>query len=412
MPTADHAILHIRMPMASPLHNELDFASAYDNDKVSYEEADDHHMPESSQQQSDDESVDAAQSVNGHNPDFHDVDLNDQSSPAVPTQESLESTSPLAPAPLFRPEPLKRSSVGVPPVRYILGSEAARSSRPPLGRLGMSSPPRSLSPEGQKAHPSVRPLSNRSASAESTSSSDMHMIVSNENDGTFETVDLSHKVELTREKLGKTTLDGFGHRARSPARSSSPVSRKSTPPIVGGKRSTSSLSRHSAGPEAGTSRQPTASTSRSSLDMPQTTTTPKPISHDTNLSSPSSPKARKPRGAPTALQKVVSKTRQRDLPPKHREEDSRHLKEFNDMMHQSKKLGAAFSWCPVVCFFTYFTSVSFLEKKKVARIISQRSSKDVEIALHLPTWEKEVLPNWRVVQNNPVRFGPYPQSLW
>lgn len=174
----------------------------------------------------------------------------------------------------------------------------------------------------------------------------------------FTSVSLSPEhpqVRLQRERLGKTTLDGFGHRAESPTRASAhkrtssiksvgsrPSSRLDTAPHPNGAaaRSASSVA-SSAGTAAA---EPEAIAPARSVSASAVTAA-------APVAGPSKPRA--PLNKKSALDKHLSKvrrdmavlsltiqTRQRDLPPKNREEDKKHLKEFNTMLVGSKKGGA------------------------------------------------------------------------
>ncbi|KAF9535686.1 rab-GTPase-TBC domain-containing protein [Crepidotus variabilis] len=93
----------------------------------------------------------------------------------------------------------------------------------------------------------------------------------------------------------------------------------------------------------------------------------------------------KPRGhrsnksiGPSTFEKVRSKTRPTFLPPKSRKEDDKHMSDWQHMMKQSRAAA---------------------EKKRKAfserRILREKA---IEETLHI--WEKEILPNWKVVHKN------------
>lgn len=86
----------------------------------------------------------------------------------------------------------------------------------------------------------------------------------------------------------------------------------------------------------------------------------------------------KSKAAQPVLDKVISRTRQRDLPPKPKEEDNRHLAEYTTMLVQSKAL----------------------EARRVSTAEIQRQKKEQLHSAHLPMWEKEILPNWRAARSN------------
>ncbi|KAJ3750773.1 rab-GTPase-TBC domain-containing protein [Lentinula detonsa] len=127
------------------------------------------------------------------------------------------------------------------------------------------------------------------------------------------------------------------------------------------------------------------STSTSVLPSPTTTAAvTASVSETTSVPSstlkPSSPTHRITRSVgPSALEKFVNKTRPSFLPPKSRQEDDKHMADWETMMKQSRAAA---------------------EKRRKA--LQQRRltrEKKIEESLHL--WEKEIVPDWRVVQKNP-----------
>lgn len=81
---------------------------------------------------------------------------------------------------------------------------------------------------------------------------------------------------------------------------------------------------------------------------------------------------------PSAFEKVRSKTRPNFLPPKPRGEDDKHMADWQKMMKQSRLAAEK--------------RRKALQERRMAR------EKAVEDTLHL--WEKEILPDWRVVHKN------------
>jgi hypothetical protein len=67
-----------------------------------------------------------------------------------------------------------------------------------------------------------------------------------------------------------------------------------------------------------------------------------------------------------------------DLPPKPREEDVKHLKEYSEMLKGSKEA----------------------QSKKDERLASARMRRDQESQSHFASWEKDIVPNWKVVRDN------------
>ncbi|KAJ6621221.1 rab-GTPase-TBC domain-containing protein [Mycena sp. CBHHK59/15] len=97
--------------------------------------------------------------------------------------------------------------------------------------------------------------------------------------------------------------------------------------------------------------------------------------------SPKNPTHRPTRSVgPSALEKVRSKTRPSFLPPKSRQEDKKHLSEWESMMKQSRV--------------TADKRRKALQDRRLAR------EKKIEDSLHL--WEKEIVPDWKVVHKNPT----------
>ncbi|EDR15811.1 uncharacterized protein LACBIDRAFT_301140 [Laccaria bicolor S238N-H82] len=101
---------------------------------------------------------------------------------------------------------------------------------------------------------------------------------------------------------------------------------------------------------------------------------------------PSVPLTEKPQGhrrnrsaGPTALEKVRSKTRPSFLPPKPRQEDDKHMADWQHMMKLSRTAA---------------------EKRRKAlqerRLLREKA---IEESLHI--WETEVIPDWRVVFKKP-----------
>ncbi|TFK77391.1 RabGAP/TBC [Pluteus cervinus] len=96
---------------------------------------------------------------------------------------------------------------------------------------------------------------------------------------------------------------------------------------------------------------------------------------------PQPPKTHRPTRSvgPSALEKVRSKTRPTFLPPKNRQEDDKHMADWEDMMKQSR---------------------SAAEKRRKA-LQERRLAREAQIEASLHTWEKEIVPDWRVVYKNP-----------
>ncbi|KAJ7808258.1 rab-GTPase-TBC domain-containing protein [Mycena olivaceomarginata] len=83
---------------------------------------------------------------------------------------------------------------------------------------------------------------------------------------------------------------------------------------------------------------------------------------------------------PSALEKVMSRTRPSFLPPKSRQEDNKHLDEWESMMKQSRATA---------------------EKRRKA-FQERRLAREKKIDDSLSIWEKEIVPDWKVVHKNPA----------
>ncbi|ORY82308.1 rab-GTPase-TBC domain-domain-containing protein [Leucosporidium creatinivorum] len=92
---------------------------------------------------------------------------------------------------------------------------------------------------------------------------------------------------------------------------------------------------------------------------------------------------------PNVLQKLVSMTRQRDLPPKAKEEEKKHLRELEEMRTAAKEA----------------------EKRRQATLASAAAARTARIASAFPTWESSILPNWRVVLHHDSE-GLSLRKLW
>ncbi|PWN51760.1 RabGAP/TBC [Violaceomyces palustris] len=83
-------------------------------------------------------------------------------------------------------------------------------------------------------------------------------------------------------------------------------------------------------------------------------------------------KGRRPSKGPSALEQVMSKTRMMHLPPKQKNEEAKHLEDFERMMKAHKAF----------------------EKKKEAELAEKRRKKDEERREASAVWEKDILPSW------------------
>ncbi|KAI9460498.1 rab-GTPase-TBC domain-containing protein [Lactarius psammicola] len=116
-----------------------------------------------------------------------------------------------------------------------------------------------------------------------------------------------------------------------------------------------------------------------------------PVSSPITSASPSRPssshkvhKATRSTG-PSALEKVISKTRPPYLPPKSRDEDKRHLSDWEKMMERSRAA----------------------EDKRRKALQERRLAREFRVEQSLHIWEKVILPDWKIVHRNPAM-----RKLW
>ncbi|GAA6055176.1 hypothetical protein JCM3770_002220 [Rhodotorula araucariae] len=162
----------------------------------------------------------------------------------------------------------------------------------------------------------------------------------------------------------------------TPSPSSSPAPTASTPPESPSLASTA----------ATTAIDPSSS---SHVDTPVTA----PIEEENKVESAAAP-ATTPRKQistkrPTIMQKVVSMTRQRDLPPKPREEEEKHLQMLAEMHAASRDA-----------------------EKRRREFEEQRAAvRAAQLAAAFPAWESTILPNWRAVLHDTPE-GRRLRQLW
>ncbi|KAH8997383.1 rab-GTPase-TBC domain-containing protein [Lactarius akahatsu] len=116
-----------------------------------------------------------------------------------------------------------------------------------------------------------------------------------------------------------------------------------------------------------------------------------PVSSPISSSSPSRPssshkvhKVTRSTG-PSALEKVISKTRPPFLPPKSRVEDQKHLSDWEKMMERSRAA----------------------EDKRRKALQERRLARELRVEQSLHIWEKGILPDWKIVHRNPAM-----RKLW
>ncbi|KAH7101418.1 rab-GTPase-TBC domain-containing protein [Auriculariales sp. MPI-PUGE-AT-0066] len=112
--------------------------------------------------------------------------------------------------------------------------------------------------------------------------------------------------------------------------------------------------------------EPSSSTSASFPQSPQSATS--PIGRSTSS---------KPRG-PSVFEKVLSKTRPTHLPPKNKEEDTKHLKDWAEMMRLSR----------------------LADDRRKQQLMHRRQAREAQVEASIPVWEREVLPDWTVARRD------------
>jgi len=111
---------------------------------------------------------------------------------------------------------------------------------------------------------------------------------------------------------------------------------------------------------------------------------------------PKTHKASRSGAGPSMFEKVRSKTRPVFLPPKSRQEDDKHMADWQQMMKQSRLAGKC------ICSQRHlrFSSLGPAEKRRKA-LQDRRALREKAIEDTLEIWEKEIVPDWRVVFKNP-----------
>ncbi|KAI0785499.1 RabGAP/TBC [Irpex lacteus] len=108
--------------------------------------------------------------------------------------------------------------------------------------------------------------------------------------------------------------------------------------------------------------------------------TPTSAASDASTSSAATAKHRVTRSVgPSMLDKVISKTRPTFLPPKSKAEDLKHLADWETMMKKSR----------------------IAEEKRRKALQDRRYARERRIEDSLVHWEREILPNWKVVHKDP-----------
>ncbi|KAK1233672.1 hypothetical protein PQX77_003167 [Marasmius sp. AFHP31] len=147
---------------------------------------------------------------------------------------------------------------------------------------------------------------------------------------------------------------------------------------------TPSRAEHNASHATSTSALPSSPTTSAAAAVAVTPTAIAPSTSNTSttLAPPSSKFSghRQTRSlGPSTFEKVRSRTRPSFLPPKSRQEDDKHMAEWQALMKQSRAIA---------------------EQKRKA-LQERRLAREKKIEESLNYWEKEIVPDWRVVLSNP-----------
>jgi len=126
----------------------------------------------------------------------------------------------------------------------------------------------------------------------------------------------------------------------------------------------------------------------SSAEPPKSPRSPRPSS-TSSVARPSTARHSRSSGSTaSALQKVVSKTRPAHLPPKPRDEDLKHQRDWDEMMRRSREA----------------------EEARRQMQDARAQEREMEIAERLAVWEREILPDWRKVLK--PGFERYRRMWW
>ncbi|KAI6163883.1 rab-GTPase-TBC domain-containing protein [Pisolithus thermaeus] len=103
---------------------------------------------------------------------------------------------------------------------------------------------------------------------------------------------------------------------------------------------------------------------------------------------------------PSVFQKVVSKTRLHFLPPKSREEDRKHMADWEAMMKESRAAGVELLLSRRLA--ATLTAPLVLEERRRKGLQQRRIARELNIERLMHIWEKDILPDWRVVHRDPA----------
>ncbi|KAK4058330.1 hypothetical protein OIO90_000487 [Microbotryomycetes sp. JL221] len=239
-------------------------------------------------------------------------------------------------------------------------------------------------------------------------------------DSTFEAVPLDDDVQTTTRQPAGTTGSTSPAASQSMSRTASAASAASTRPTTASASFTTSPTSVRTQPGDATMRTHERTSMDETVDDEATPTTPTSTNvnghagEDPQITTeqvldasatgtegalaaapaaPTSPeistKRRMSTKTPTIMQKVVSMTRQRDLPPKTKEEERKHLRQLEEMRTASKEA----------------------ERKRKAQEDQAAAARQHKIDLAFSAWEQAILPNWRAVLHDTPE-GKHLRSLW
>ncbi|KAG8984035.1 hypothetical protein FRB93_006828 [Tulasnella sp. JGI-2019a] len=104
---------------------------------------------------------------------------------------------------------------------------------------------------------------------------------------------------------------------------------------------------------------------------------PSPVS--SGFAPSTTPKTAKGRSKGISTLDVISKTRPTHLPPKAKEEDLKHMKDWEEMMQKSREA----------------------EELRQQKVIERRMAREKAVEASAGRWEREVLPDWKAAMRDP-----------
>jgi len=113
---------------------------------------------------------------------------------------------------------------------------------------------------------------------------------------------------------------------------------------------------------------------------------------DSSQASPRPPRT----AGPSTFQKIVSKTRPHFLPPKNQKEDRKHLADWEAMMKESRAAGTVVH----LAIITILNEHLIVEERRRKALQERRLARELKIEQSMHIWEKEIIPDWRIVHRN------------